>query len=377
MSQWYYVHGGDRQGPVDRETLDSVARGGGLSPEDLVWTEGMKDWRPAREVPGLFGRPAAAPAAAAAAPVASGASPAAATDPSNPYASPASMVEVPVGQSATADGLQIIEPPAALTVGGPIQLAFEILKKDFGMIFVAGLVYLAVLIGVGMVLGVIEQVITVALAAGAGQGGDEGVMIGAAVGVSVVFAIPRIAANTFMSLGLARVAMDVIEGKPVRVGALFGEGRRLLGAFGGAILFALMIYALPMLVMIPGFLMGMNGDEEMMMVLVVIGGLLFIFPGLYLTARFGFFMTVMVDQDKRVFEAFGECLRLTRGSNGWVMLVVLIVTGLINVAGVLALCMGWIFTVPLTVLTFYVSYKWMAHGPEPLREIHRPKVPGM
>jgi hypothetical protein len=375
MSQWYYVHGGDRQGPVDRKALDSVARSGGLSPEDLVWTEGMKDWRPAREVPGLFGAPAAAPAAAT--PVASGASPAAATDPSNPYASPASMVEVPVGQSATADGLQIIEPPAALTVGGPIQMAFEILKKDFGMIFVAGLVYVAVLIGVGMVLGVIEQVVTFALAAGAGQGADEGAVLGAAVGVSVVFAIPRIAANTYMSLGLARVAMDVIEGKPVRIGALFGEGKRLLGAFGGAILFALMIYALPMLAMIPGFLVGMDGDEEMMMVLLAVGGLLFIFPGLYLTARFGFFMTVMVDQDKRLFEAFGECLRLTRGSNGWVMFVVLIVTGLMNLAGLLVLCVGLIFTIPLTVLIFYVSYKWMAHGPEPLWEIHRPKLPGM
>ena len=145
MSQWYYVHGGERQGPVDRGSLDSLVRSGGLSPDDLVWSEGMQDWKPAREVPGLF---AAAPAAAQPP----------AGDPANPYASPASMVEQRTyGQPAPQGKLQVIDPPAAVNVGGPIQLAFEILKKDFGMIFVAGLVYYAVIVGVSMFFSLIQN----------------------------------------------------------------------------------------------------------------------------------------------------------------------------------------------------------------------------
>ena len=59
MSQWYYTRGGERQGPIERVELDSLVRGGGISPDDLVWCEGMADWKPAREVAELFAAPAA------------------------------------------------------------------------------------------------------------------------------------------------------------------------------------------------------------------------------------------------------------------------------------------------------------------------------
>jgi hypothetical protein len=50
---WYFVKDGTQQGPVSDEQLRSMARDGSLRGEDLVWQEGMPDWRPAMEVPGI------------------------------------------------------------------------------------------------------------------------------------------------------------------------------------------------------------------------------------------------------------------------------------------------------------------------------------
>lgn len=55
---WYYVRGGQRQGPVDEDTLRSLIAAGSLKAHDLVWNETMGDqWAAASSVPGLFTPP--------------------------------------------------------------------------------------------------------------------------------------------------------------------------------------------------------------------------------------------------------------------------------------------------------------------------------
>lgn len=54
MSQWYYAHGGQQKGPVPISELQRLASAGDFDPEnDLVWREGMDDWKPAVTVPEL------------------------------------------------------------------------------------------------------------------------------------------------------------------------------------------------------------------------------------------------------------------------------------------------------------------------------------
>ncbi len=53
---WYYVQDNERLGPLAFEELRGIAVSGRLGPDDLVWTDGMADWQPARSVEGLFGR---------------------------------------------------------------------------------------------------------------------------------------------------------------------------------------------------------------------------------------------------------------------------------------------------------------------------------
>lgn len=52
--EWHVAIDGQEQGPVSGAQLRQMASSGRLSPTDLVWKEGMKDWVPASKVKGLF-----------------------------------------------------------------------------------------------------------------------------------------------------------------------------------------------------------------------------------------------------------------------------------------------------------------------------------
>lgn len=48
---WYYAQNNQQLGPVPLESLRAMASAGQLQPADLVWTNGMAQWIPARSVP--------------------------------------------------------------------------------------------------------------------------------------------------------------------------------------------------------------------------------------------------------------------------------------------------------------------------------------
>jgi TM2 domain-containing membrane protein YozV len=55
MSQsWYYAKNNERHGPVPLAELRSLVAKGGLQPSDLVWSEHLPGWVPARKVRELF-----------------------------------------------------------------------------------------------------------------------------------------------------------------------------------------------------------------------------------------------------------------------------------------------------------------------------------
>jgi hypothetical protein len=50
---WHYAVGNQQRGPVDEPTLRDLLRRGDLAPTTLVWTDGMPEWQPARDIPEL------------------------------------------------------------------------------------------------------------------------------------------------------------------------------------------------------------------------------------------------------------------------------------------------------------------------------------
>jgi len=47
---WFYSKNGQQLGPISDQELVNLSKNGGLSATDLVWKEGMPDWKPWREV---------------------------------------------------------------------------------------------------------------------------------------------------------------------------------------------------------------------------------------------------------------------------------------------------------------------------------------
>lgn len=50
---YFVAVGGQRTGPFDIQALASQALSGSLTPQTLVWTQGMPQWTPAGQVPAL------------------------------------------------------------------------------------------------------------------------------------------------------------------------------------------------------------------------------------------------------------------------------------------------------------------------------------
>ncbi len=54
--EWYYAKGDQQLGPVSPTELKRLADAGELQPDDLVWRDGMEDWKAANHVKKLFRR---------------------------------------------------------------------------------------------------------------------------------------------------------------------------------------------------------------------------------------------------------------------------------------------------------------------------------
>jgi hypothetical protein len=53
-SPWYYAKEGKAEGPVPKKSLTEMLMNGSIGNETLVWTEGMENWRPIKEIEDSF-----------------------------------------------------------------------------------------------------------------------------------------------------------------------------------------------------------------------------------------------------------------------------------------------------------------------------------
>ena len=85
----------------------------------------------------------------------------------------------------------------------------------------------------------------------------------------------------------------------------------------------------------------------------------------YLMLRLALFYYLIIDREAGVFDSLQESSRLTSNRTGTLILVYLL-TIVITLAGLLALCVGIIFAAPLTSLMVPVTYVAITGtGPRP------------
>jgi hypothetical protein len=333
MNQWYYAREGTQHGPISLDELRGLIRSAGIDPaKDLVWNPAMSDWRPAAQVPELDGVTAQGPTVDLA---------------KNPYSPPASGWE-PVAAVATGEVLAEIAPGSdPLDPVACIKRGFELTIRHIGKIVLVFGAYLALAIGFNVVLEV-----TGTAAGWQPSPTDVAVEEPAPAGNPVWLAVSTLLSQVFsifLSLGFTRIGLNIVSGRSFSVGMLLAGGHLLPRAVLASLLFYLM---------------------------VGIGMVLLIFPGVYLALRYGQYLNALVDRDLGVIDSFKYSSTITTGNRVNLFLLFLLMMAVIFV-GCLALGLGLLVAIPVTWLGWTVAFRWMQYGRPASTDLPGTKQPAL
>lgn len=133
----------------------------------------------------------------------------------------------------------------------------------------------------------------------------------------------------WLYFGMTLISLKIVDGKPYVWRDLFVFDRQVLRYLAGSLLYGLM---------------------------VVLGLLLFVVPGVYLALRYGFSAYAIVDGRKGIGEAFRESARITTGVKWNLLLYGLAALGLI-LLGILCFGVGLLVAVPVIMLATAHLYR--------------------
>ena len=315
MTTWYYTKNGERLGPISYEEMKTIARSESLDVNrDLAWTEGMQEWKPLSAIPGLLSE-----------------GPAPNQAPFNPYGAPSTAADDIRALSSEGPLTEIVPGSLGLPVMSVIKRAIAIVKRQFGTILSIGIIYMLISWGVGIVLTLVDGAL--------GLGGTELVPLpgGGVMPVpsqSILAQIVGFVCNTFLLLGITRVGLDIVSGEPTSINTLFSQGHKLLKGMGAMILVYLM---------------------------VGLGFLALIIPGIYLLARLSYINYAIVDLNLGVIDSIKYSFKLTE-KNALNNIGLFLMGLLILVLGVIALVVGLIFAIPVMMLAFSVAFRFLQYG---------------
>lgn len=144
--------------------------------------------------------------------------------------------------------------------------------------------------------------------------------------------------SILISMGLIRIALKIVDGRPVEVADLFQRADLALPYFIASVLVG---------------------------IAVAIGFALLIIPGIYLAITFGFFGYNIVDKEHGIVQSIEQSAAITRGRKGELFAYGV---GLIffNLLGLLALGVGVLVTIPVSLLA--TAYVYRKLNGEPVAE---------
>jgi len=250
MSDWYYARGGQTFGPVSRMRIEEMARAGELNPaNDLLWTDSMTEWLPAGQVSGIFTE-AAPPAPAPGPSVLPGPAPSTTDRFLNPYAPPQSQrTPVTAAQPAPAGG-EIVPGSEPIDVGQLVKRSWHLTLRNYGFIFLLGVVFFAISIGLAFALKAMDAALGLT-GVPTPQNPEE---VAAALNQpdSPLSMIISNLVSVFLSLGLIRIGLNLVSGAPVSIGQLFGEGGKMFKVIVAYFLFVPMVAIGFLALIVPG-----------------------------------------------------------------------------------------------------------------------------
>ena len=136
--------------------------------------------------------------------------------------------------------------------------------------------------------------------------------------------------SILVQIGSIKITLELYDGKPLNFSNLYSQSNLILRYLGASILYGLM---------------------------VAVGLILLIIPGIYLAIKYQFFSFLIVDKNMGIMESFKKSEEMTQGVKMNLLLFSLALAG-INILGALVFLVGLIVTIPTTVMaTVYVYRK--------------------
>ena len=201
------------------------------------------------------------------------------------------------------------------SIGELIQSGRAFVAERWG--FIVG-----VAVGIPMLISVVSEVLQKML-------GDSA--------LTFVVNIASVAFSLIVGLGVKRITLNLVDGKDASIADLFSQ-TNLFWKY----LWASIIYG----------------------VAVIIGFILLIVPGLYLSLKYGLYAYIIVDRPElSATDALKESARLTDGIK-WKLIGFSFVMLGVNLLGLLALGIGLLYTIPVTVMAYTALYRSLAKTAE-------------
>jgi hypothetical protein len=312
----YTIIGGDQK-PYSLVTADDIRRwiaDGRLNAQSLAKEENDTEWRP------LSAFPEFADAFAA---------------------SSAPITPPPITPSA-----EWQEHDYDLDLGGCISRGFELLKNNFGVLFVAVLLFVLI---EGFIAG-----------------------LGAIPFIGALFSIANLFIVGPLLGGLYYVFIQTIRHQPANAGDVFAGFRKefvqlFLGKIVSNLLAGLCMIPFVVVTMVLVFSMaaarhGQPPDEQLrglLMGLLPIGLPVFLIclvPTIYLQVRWVFTLPLIIDKQMDFWTAMKTSWKMV-GKHWWQVFGLVILIGLLNIVGVLACCVGALFTAPIGYGALMYAYE--------------------
>ncbi|HON07583.1 MAG TPA: GYF domain-containing protein, partial [Verrucomicrobiota bacterium] len=291
----YTILGADKQeyGPVSGDQIKQWILEGRANEQTLVKTETTGEWKPLAEYPEF------------------------AETFSSLKPPPPMPEQVDVQQWAQ----EIVKKDYELKVGDCLSKGFELFKNNFGTLFGAAFIYFLITLGL--------QSLTMIPVIG------------------FLFVIVNMLIMPIILGGLYYVFISKIRGKPVGIGDLFyGFSHNTFQLIAVYIVMALLVLASAIpggIIAGLGFLAGGIAKTKALVIIgVLVGSIVAIIPMIYLGVCWAFSIPLVVDKGLDFWEALKLSLKKVR-QHWFSVFWLTIITGLINLAGVLLCGVGLFF----------------------------------
>jgi hypothetical protein len=230
-----------------------------------------------------------------------------------------------------------------MDVGMAFSRGFDRFKENAGVMIAATVILFVITLGVQFAMSLVMGLI---------QSAIQHIVV--VLATQLVSYLVNTTVSVFLTLGMIRLSLNVLNQKPAEIGTLFGEGGKLIQGVLAQILVTLItvVVALPGVIVGVGIAVGAKAPE-----IGMLAGMVILLPVvIWLTCTLFFVQWLIVDADLDAIAAIKAAFDLSKGQR-LTIFVLTLATGLLMLGGVLALCVGLLVAMPVAYLTWAAAFQ--------------------